>query len=64
MDHEKRQDEDIISLEDKKPWWSKKEGKKTLEMRYEARFSYMEIWNSKSGGNMYSDLEEKFGVIF
>ena len=30
MDHEERQDEDIMSLEDDKlPLWSKKEGKKT-----------------------------------
>ena len=30
MDHEERQDEDIMSLEDEKwPLWSKKEGKKT-----------------------------------
>ena len=25
--------------------------------------SCMEIWNSKSGGNMYSNFEAKFGVI-
>ena len=31
MDHEERQDEDIMSLEDKKrPLWSKKEGKKNM----------------------------------
>ena len=33
-------------------------------MRYEARSNYMEICNSKSGGNMYFDSEEKFGVFF
>ena len=44
MNHEKRQDEDIMSLEDEKwPLWSKKEGKKTWEMRHEVRFSCMEI---------------------
>ena len=48
---------------EKWPLWSKKEGKKTWEMRYEARFNCMEIWNSKSGGNMYFDFEEKFGVL-
>ena len=44
MDHDERQDEDIMSLEDEK-WslWSKKVDKKTWEMRQEARFSYMEI---------------------
>ena len=44
MDHEERQDADIMGLEHEK-WslWSKKEGKKTWEMKHEARFSYMEI---------------------
>ena len=43
MDHEGRQDKDIMSLEDEKlPLWSKK-GNKTWEMRYEAKFNYMEI---------------------
>ena len=32
-------------------------------MRYKARFSCMEIWNSKSSGNIYSDFEDKFGVL-
>ena len=36
MDHEGRQDKDIMSLEDEKlPLWSKKEGKKTWERRQE-----------------------------
>ena len=44
MDHEERQDEDIMSLEDEKlPLWDKKEGKKTWEIRHEARFSCVEI---------------------
>ena len=44
MDHEERPDKDIMSLEDEKwPLWSKKEGKKTWKMRYEAKFNYMEI---------------------
>ena len=39
MDRKERQNEDIMSLEDDKwPLWSKKEGKKTWEMRLEARF--------------------------
>ena len=43
MDHEGRQDKDIMSLEDEKlPLWSKK-GNKTWEMRHEARFSCMKI---------------------
>ena len=64
MDHDKKKDEDIISLKDEKwPLWSKKEGKKTWEMRHEVRFNYMEIWNSKSDGNMYSNFEDKFGVL-
>ena len=64
IDHEKRQNEDIMSLEyEQWPLWSKKKGKKTWEMRHEARFSCIEIWNSKSSGNMYSDFEDKFGVI-
>ena len=44
MDHEERQDADIMGLEHEK-WslWSKKEGKKTWEMKHEARFSCMEI---------------------
>ena len=33
-------------------------------MRHEARFSCMEIWNSKFGGNMYSKFEDKFGVLY
>ena len=32
-------------------------------MRHEARFSCMEIYNSKFGGNIYSDFEDKFGVL-
>ena len=32
-------------------------------MRHEARFNCMEIWNSKSSGNMYFDFEDKFGVL-
>ena len=44
MDHEERQEEDIISLEDEKLLlWSKKEGKKTWEMRHEVGFNCMEI---------------------
>ena len=39
MERKERQDEDIMSLEDEKwPLWSKKEGKKTWEIRLEARF--------------------------
>ena len=35
IDHKKRQDEDIMSLEDEKwPLWSKKEGKKTWKIRH------------------------------
>ena len=61
MDHEERQDEDIMSLEDEKlPLWDKKEGKKTWEIRHEARFSCVEIQNSKSGGNIYFEYEDKF----
>ena len=64
MDHEERQDEDIMSLEDEKlPLWSKKEGKKTWEMRHEARFSCMEIQNSKSDNNIYSEFEDNFRVL-
>ena len=64
MNHEERKNEDIMSLEDEKwPLWSKKEGKKTWEMRHEARFSCMEIQNSKSNGNIYSEFEDKFGVL-
>ena len=49
-------------LEDEKlPLWSKKIGKKTWEMRHEARFSCMEIY--KSNGNIYSDFENKFWVL-
>ena len=48
---------------EKWPLWSKKEGKKTWEMRHEGRFNYMEIWNSKSDCNTYSNFEEKFGVL-
>ena len=44
MDHEERQDKDIMNLEyEKWPLWSKKEGKKTWEMRHEARFGCMKI---------------------
>ena len=51
MNHEERQDEDIMSLEDeKRPLWSKKEGKKTWEMRHKPRFNCMEIQNSKCDG--------------
>ena len=32
-------------------------------MRYEARFNCMEIYNSKFGGNIYSEFEDKFGVL-
>ena len=64
MDHKERQDEDIMSLEDEKwPLWSKKEGKKTWEMRCEARFSCMEIKTQKSDGNIYSDFEDKFRAL-
>ena len=39
MDHEERQDEDIMDLGDEKcPLWSKKKGNKTWEMRHEATF--------------------------
>ena len=65
MDYEERQDKDIMSLKDEKwPLWSKKEGEKTWKMRHEARFNYMEIYNSKSGGNIYSDFEDKFGAFY
>ena len=64
MDHEKRQYKDIMSLENEKwPLWSKKEGKKTREIRHGERFNYMEIWNSKSGGNMHSEFDDKFGIL-
>ena len=64
MDHEERQEEDIMSLGDEKwPLWSKKEDKKTWEMRHEARFSCMEIYNSKFGGNIYCDFEDKFSIL-
>ena len=43
--------------------WSKKEGKKTWEMRHEARFTCIEIWNLKSIDNMYFDFEDKFEVL-
>ena len=44
MERKEMQDKDIMSLEDEKwPLWSKKEGKKTWEMRHEARFNCMEI---------------------
>ena len=44
MERKKRQDKDIMSLKDEKwPLWSKKEGKKSWEMRHEARFNFMEI---------------------
>ena len=33
-------------------------------MNHEARLSYMEIWNSKFDGNIHSELEEKFGVLY
>ena len=32
-------------------------------MRHEARFNCMEIYNSKFGGNIYSEFEDKFGVL-
>ena len=32
-------------------------------MIHEARFSCMEIWNSKSSGNMHFEFKEKFGVL-
>ena len=32
-------------------------------MRHEARFNCMEIQNSKSGDNLYSDFEDKFGAL-
>ena len=32
-------------------------------MRYEARFNCMEIYNSKFGGNIYSEFEDIFGVF-
>ena len=32
-------------------------------MRHEAIFNCMEIRNLKSSGNMYSDFEDKFGVL-
>ena len=65
MNHEKRKDEDIMSLEyEKWPLWSKKEGNKTWKMNHEARLSYMKIWNSKFDGNIHSELEEKFGVLY
>ena len=44
MDHDKRQDEDIRSFEDKKlPLWIKKEANKTWEMRHKTRLSCKEI---------------------
>ena len=65
MDYEEREDKDIMSLEAEKwPLWSKKEGKKIWIMRHEASSSScMEVWNSKSSGNMYSDFEVRFGVL-
>ena len=65
MDYEERQNEDIISLGDHKwPLWSKKDGKQTWNMRHEINSSScMKIWNSKSGGNMYSDFEAKFEAL-
>ena len=33
-------------------------------MIHEAKFSCMEIWNSKSSGNMHFEFKEKFGVLF
>ena len=42
-----------------------RKGKQTWIMRYEANSSNcMEIWNSKSSGNMSSDFEVKFGAFF
>ena len=60
----KKARQDIMSLKDDKwPLWSKKEGKKACEMRHEARFSCMKIRTQKSDDIIYSDLEDKFGVL-
>ena len=32
-------------------------------MRHEARFNCMEIYNSKSNGNIYFTFEDKFGAL-
>ena len=65
INYEERQDKDTMSLEDEKwPLWSKKEDKQTWIMSYEANTSScMEVWNSKSSGNMYSKFETKFRSI-
>ena len=65
MDNKERQDKDIMSLGDEKwPLWSKKEGKRTWIIKHEENSSScMEVWNSKSGGNMYSNFEENFGAL-
>ena len=64
MDRKERQDEDIMSLEDEKwPLWSKKEGKEAWEMRHEARLAAWKFRTQKSDGIIYSDFEEKFGVL-
>ena len=45
--------------------WARRKGKQTWIMRHEANSSNcMEIWNSKSGGNMSFDFEVKFGAFF
>ena len=41
----------------------KKKGMKTWEMRHETRFSYMKMQNSKFGGNIYFEFEDKFGIL-
>ena len=33
-------------------------------MRHEERFNCMEIYNSKSGGNIYFEFEDKFRALF
>ena len=41
-----------------------KKDKRTWIIRHEANsWSWMEIWNEKSGDNMYSNFEVKFGVL-
>ena len=65
MEFQEMQDEDAMSLRDE-DWssWRKKEGMQTWTMRHETNsLSLMEIWNSKSSGNMYFEFEEKFGAF-
>ena len=55
-----------MSLEDEKwPLWSKKEGKRRWIMRHGTNSSScMEVWNLKSGGNMYFEFEAKIWSAF